>query len=142
MSSVYCQASMTPKSKPVLFPGDIKVVCRGVPDPYHNVPDILMQFNAGHHGKITVLERNTGYSFAMRDTETGFKDFASPWQNSHCNFWLASGGIDITREIMRRREAGMHWDEAVQWVKRHANMVIGRESETFINKCQEAMNND
>lgn len=64
-------------------------------------------------GRITVLDRETGFGFGTRDTETGYKD-------SDGKFWLASGMCDV-----RRYCADMTVAEAVEWVKRNANTCVG-----------------
>lgn len=57
-------------------------------------------------GSLTVLDRMTG--FGWRDTETGFRDMDG-------KFWLASGGVDVTRSGAKTL------GEAIEFVKRNAN---------------------
>ena len=62
-------------------------------------------------GSITVLDRLTGYSGCVRDTETGFRDMNG-------QFWLASGMCDV-------RESGAHtFEEAINWIKSNANTCV------------------
>lgn len=66
-------------------------------------------------GSLTVLDRQTGYSYGTRDTETGFRE---PRENGG-KFWLASGMVDV-------RESGAETiGEAIEYVKRHANTCVG-----------------
>lgn len=131
MSSVYCQSSCTSKSKPVLHCNSFKR------DESAYVDDrcTLFAYDAGHHGRMTVLDRPTGFSFGIRDTETGFRDTYSPWRHQIHNFWLASGDCDIIRELSHgeRRRCGMAWDEAVEWVKSRANTVVGFNGTSYDN---------
>ena len=60
-------------------------------------------------GRITVLDRLTGYIGGIRDIETGFKD-------NNNNFWLASGNCDI------RNYPDKTFEEAIQWIKANANI--------------------
>ena len=61
-------------------------------------------------GRITVLDRETGFSF-RRDIETGFK-------HSDGRFWLASGNFDI------RQFPDLELCDAVEMIKRCANNYI------------------
>lgn len=61
-------------------------------------------------GRITVLDRMTGFGY--RDIETGYRD-------PEGKFWLASGRNDI-----RDRE-DLTIEEAIDWIKLHANNCIG-----------------
>lgn len=65
-------------------------------------------------GKITVLDRMTGYGYGIRDIETGYCDAAG-------NFWLASCGFDI------RDEAGPDTDveDVIATIKKFANTCKG-----------------
>lgn len=59
-------------------------------------------------GSITVVDRLTGFSGYVRDTETGFRDMDG-------KFWLASGMLDV-------RESGEStFGGAIQWIKDNAN---------------------
>jgi hypothetical protein len=78
---------------------------------YDECADILYTCLTGK-GRITVLDRETGYGFGNRDTETGFT----------CNsgkFWLVSGNFDI------RRYPELSVDDAVDLIKYWANTCIG-----------------
>lgn len=59
-------------------------------------------------GSLTVIDRETGYGYGLRDIETGYRD-------ENGDFWLASGGCDV------RRSGSATIGEAIAWVKRHAN---------------------
>ena len=62
-------------------------------------------------GSLTVLDRMTGFSGGIRDTESGFRD-------SDGNFWLASGMYDV-------RESGSKTIvEAIEWIKGKANTCV------------------
>lgn len=66
-------------------------------------------------GSLTVVDRMTGYGW--RDTESGYRD-------SNGEFWLATGHCDV-------RSSGCKTvGEAISWVKRLANICIGKESTT------------
>lgn len=62
-------------------------------------------------GSITILDRLTGFSGGVRDTETGFRD-----QNG--NFWLASGMMDVSKSSVNTI------GEAIDWIKANANTCI------------------
>lgn len=123
MSSVYCQSSCTPLSKPVIYCNSF----RRVADVHVAVDCVLFVYDAGHHGRLSVLDRETGFSWGIRDTESGFTDTYSPWRHTMHNFWLASGQCDIIHELSHgeRRRCGMAWDEAVDWVMRRSGTVVG-----------------
>lgn len=72
--------------------------------------DHLFSANIDGVGRLTVLDRLTGYGF--RDTETGFRD-------TDKKFWLASGMFDI------RNYPDLTIEEAVAKVKQRANTCIG-----------------
>jgi len=63
-------------------------------------------------GSITVLDRETGFDFGRRDTETGYRD-------PDGKFWLASGMLDV------RESDAKTIGEAIEWVKRNANNCVG-----------------
>ena len=63
-------------------------------------------------GRITVLDRLTGYGGGMRDTETGYRDLAD-------KFWLASSMFDI------REYPNLELDEAIELIKKHSNTCVG-----------------
>ena len=63
-------------------------------------------------GRITVLDRLTGYSGKIRDIETGFCD-------KEDLFWLASGMFDI------RNYPDLTIEEAIQKIKDNANICKG-----------------
>lgn len=73
-------------------------------------PDIQQAFHS-NFGSITVLDRMTGFSFG-RDVETGFRDCDG-------KFWLASGGVDVTKSGCTTI------GDAIQWIKDRANNCIG-----------------
>jgi len=63
-------------------------------------------------GSLTVVDRITGFGNGMRDTETGYRDIEG-------KFWLASGMNDV------RDSEAKTIQEAIDWVKNHANTCIG-----------------
>ena len=63
-------------------------------------------------GRITVLDRLTGWGGGCRDIETGYKD-------NDGKFWLASGNFDI------RAFPDKTIEEAVTIIKDNANTCIG-----------------
>lgn len=63
-------------------------------------------------GRITVLDRMTGYGYGVRDVESGFK---AP----DGKFWLASGDFDIREQGCKTVE------EAIECIKRNANNMRG-----------------
>lgn len=62
-------------------------------------------------GRITVLDRMTGYGGGIRDVETGFLD-------NDNKFWLASGQFDI------RTFPELTIDEAILTIKKNANTCV------------------
>lgn len=72
--------------------------------------DTLNRASIPNVGRFTVLDRMTGFGY--RDVETGFKDM-------ECKFWLASGDKDV------RKYPDMSIEDAVNWVKCHANNCVG-----------------
>lgn len=78
----------------------------------HYAEDSLYTAMLPDGGRLTVLDRLTGYGGGIRDVETGYRD-------ADGKFWLASGGNDI-------REVGwLSVDQAVEWVKTRANTCVG-----------------
>lgn len=65
------------------------------------------------YGRITVLDRMTGWGDGRRDTETGFRD------KIHELFWLASGMFDI------RDYPELELEDAIDLIKKHANTCVG-----------------
>lgn len=63
-------------------------------------------------GTLTVLDRETGFSFIQRDVESGFRD-------ADGKFWLASGDQDV------RKSGAKTLGEAIKWVKSRANNCVG-----------------
>ena len=63
-------------------------------------------------GSITVVDRLTGYSGYVRDTETGYRDVDGL-------FWLASGMQDV------RDSAANTIQDAIDWIKNNANTCVG-----------------
>ena len=63
-------------------------------------------------GRLTILDRETGWEFSSRDIETGYKD-------SQGKFWLASGGYDV------RDYPESTIEEAIAFVKRFATTCVG-----------------
>lgn len=59
-------------------------------------------------GRITVLDRITGWGGGLRDIETGYTD-------QDGRFWLASGMFDI------RRFSDLTLDKAIELIKKEAN---------------------
>lgn len=123
MSSVYV-TNCTPKSKPVITADMFRTVEQWPLHP-EDEPNVLFIFNAGHHGKTTILDRMTGYGY--RDIETGFREWNSPHRFMHCDFWLASNGFDIRETINSNDE--MRWDSIVRFIKLNASAVIGIDGE-------------
>jgi len=71
-------------------------------------------------GRITVLNRMTGYGNGQRDIETGFR--SNGWKDEEADkvkFWLASGMFDI------REYPELTITEAIALIKRSANWVVG-----------------
>jgi hypothetical protein len=77
-------------------------------------PDDLLYWCECSLGRITVVDRLTGFGFGWRDVETGFRDTDN-------NFWLASGKFDIRLESHFRK---MTISEAIQMIKDNANTCI------------------
>ncbi len=63
-------------------------------------------------GRLSVLDRLTGYGYGVRDTETGFR-------STDGKFWLVSGMFDI------RDYPDLTIEEAVAKVKQWANICTG-----------------
>ena len=63
-------------------------------------------------GSLTVVDRLTGYSGGIRDTETGYRD-------PDGKFWLATGGYDV------RASGAETMRDAINWVKKNANTCVG-----------------
>jgi hypothetical protein len=63
-------------------------------------------------GRITVLDRLTGFGYDIRDIETGYKD-------NDGKFWLASGGFDI------RRFPNLPIEQAIKMIKEESNTCEG-----------------
>jgi hypothetical protein len=61
-------------------------------------------------GRITVLDRITGWGGGLRDIETGYTD-------KDDRFWLASGMFDI------RRFPDLTLDEAIELIKKEASGI-------------------
>jgi hypothetical protein len=59
-------------------------------------------------GRITVLDRLTGYGYEERDVESGYRD-------KDGNFWLASGDCDV------RTMDNFTIQQAIDWIKANAN---------------------
>lgn len=82
-----------------------------------HVPDYQFEDNNSvalhtNLGSLTVVDRLTGYSGGIRDTESGFRD-------NDGKFWLASGGCDV-------RDSGAKTiHDAIEWVKNNANTCVG-----------------
>lgn len=72
--------------------------------------DTLFISHLSDGSRLTVLHRLTGYG--IFDTETSYRD---PFGK----FWLASGNQDI------RRYPELTVEQAIEWVKTHANTCIG-----------------
>lgn len=72
--------------------------------------DTLFTAHLEDGGRITVLDRMTGFDFG-RDIESGYKD-------KDGKFWLASGNCDV-------RRYGFNVDQAIDWIKSNANNCVG-----------------
>jgi len=70
--------------------------------------DTLFTVYIPNVGRITVLDRLTGYIGNVRDVETGFRNMKE-------EFWLASGLFDI------RNHPKLTIEEAVELIKENAN---------------------
>jgi len=79
--------------------------------------NIMRSFEIDGH-RITILNRQIGYSNGMRDIETGYRNKNNP--NSY-NFWLASGFFDI------REYPELTIEEAIAKIKEYANTCVGKE---------------
>ena len=64
------------------------------------------------YGRITVLDRLTGYGNGIRDIETGYTDHAN-------RFWLASCDFDI------RNYPTLEIEEAIAKIKHESNTCRG-----------------
>lgn len=71
--------------------------------------DILIGVKLADGSKITVLDRQTGYSHGGRDTETGYRD-------KDGNFYLVSGMFDI------REYPELILEEAINKIKALSNV--------------------
>lgn len=74
--------------------------------------DMICAHNLADGGRITVLDRMTG--FGWRDIETGYRCPSG-------QFWLASGRVDI-RDHLEEFDSE---DEMAEWVKQRANNCTG-----------------
>ena len=80
---------------------------------WENDSNTLYSVNIDGYGKITVLDRLTGWGDGtIRDIETGFKDETG-------KFWLASGDFDI------RNHPELSIDDAISLIKDNANTCVG-----------------
>lgn len=80
-------------------------------DPEHRCDwDDVIVFAYGDWGRISVLDRITGYGFGVRDTETGYMDKQNNW-------WLASGMFDI------RNYPELTIEEAIDKIKSNASFT-------------------
>ena len=85
-----------------------------------NNTDTLYSATLPNIGRISVLDRLTGFMDGRRDIETGFRD-------KRGEFWLASGNFDI------RNHGELTITMAIQLIKASANTCVGREyAETVI----------
>lgn len=73
--------------------------------------DTLYACNLEDGGRITVLDRMTGYGNGIRDIESGYR-------NKDGKFWLASGNFDV------RRNVDFTVKQAIEWIKKNANTCI------------------
>lgn len=64
--------------------------------------------------RITVLDRETGWGYGVRDIESGYKD-------EEGKFWLASGNFDIRCYCDKYAS----FKEAAELIKRNANTCRG-----------------
>lgn len=74
--------------------------------------DVLYTCKMGDVERITVFDREIGFSFESRDIETGYRD-------PQGRFWLASGNFDI------RDYPDLTVDEAIAKIKAKANGCVG-----------------
>lgn len=121
MSSVYV-TSATPKVVPLVFESDFKYIdLRPAPtifdDIYRSERSYLYACDFGHFGRLTVLDRMTGFGY--RDIESGYRAADMPWE---CDFWLASGMIDIRNKIPPE---GIEITKLIAYIKANANTIIG-----------------
>jgi hypothetical protein len=93
MSSVYVTCCTT-KSKPLLHFEDFKQFYINLTDVGGDgQPERAWHFDAGHHGRISILSRWSGFEY--RDIETGYRDtwsmVARGCDNYGKNFGLHQG---------------------------------------------------
>lgn len=69
--------------------------------------DTLYTIYLENGGRITVLDRETGYGCRIRDIESGY--------DHKEGFWLASGQCDV------REHPELTLTQAVEWIKERAN---------------------
>jgi hypothetical protein len=76
----------------------------------HCESDVLYAVNLEDGSMITVLDRETGYCYGIRDIETGYRD-------SNKKFCLASCGFDI------REYFDLSVNDAIELIKKESNTV-------------------
>lgn len=123
MSSVYVTSSIIPVS-PHVYREDFHLLPKTQAEidlayRWYQEPDDMWVYDAGIFGRITILNRQTGFMDCRRDTETGFRDRRLPRE---CDFWLASGMFDIRQYIPQE---GICFNELVKKVKKYSNAVVG-----------------
>ena len=82
-----------------------------VGESYEEEVDYLWSCKVEDVGRITVLDRMTGFGY--RDVETGYKD-------TEGKFWLASGHKDV-----RNLNPDVSIEYCIDWIKREANTCVG-----------------
>jgi hypothetical protein len=85
-----------------------------------DAPDVLHAFHLMDGGRITVLDRMTGYGNGVRDVETGYRASCGRW-------FLASGGYDIRQHLGEFTSE----NDMAAWVMRHANTCTGDDMRKF-----------
>ena len=102
---------MTNQTMPAeVRPNDLLGDLRWTEESHCDGEETLFTVQLGGLGRITVLDRMTGFSWG-RDIESGYKD-------NDGKFWLASGHCDV------RESAGITVAEAIEWIKARANTCV------------------
>ena len=79
---------------------------------YEEYSDVLYSHSLMNSGRVTVLDRMTGFGY--RDIETGYR--------SPCGgFWLASGGYDVRDHLAEFADE----DAMIEWIIARANTCAG-----------------
>jgi len=82
-------------------------------DEYNPERDVLYGFNS-EHGRITVLDRETGYVYGVRDIETGYRDKNNKFCLASCMFDIRDYPeltIQEAIELIKKRSNTVPWDD-------------------------------